>query len=134
MREQPSKDSSHAVPLTRLSNIAMRTAHLGVAGILVGGHVFEIEPNRLLPWIYMTIITGMVLMMIEAYPSWRYWCEGRGALVVVKILLLCSILWLWDARVPILITVVVIGSVGSHMPRKFRHYSLIERRVVDRSE
>ena len=134
MREQPSEDSSHAVPLTRLINIALRTAHIGVAGILIGGHVFEIEPNRLLPWIYMTIITGMVLMMIEAYPSWRYWCEGRGALVAVKILLLCSILWLWDARVPILITVVVIGSVGSHMPRKFRYYSLIERRVIDRSE
>ncbi len=134
MQEQPFKNSSHTVPLTRLCNIALRTAHIGIAGILFGGHVYGIEPSRLFPWVDLTIITGSVLMMIEAYPSWRYWCEGRGALVVVKILLLSSILWLWDARVPILIIVVVIGSIGSHMPRKFRHYSLIERRVVDRSE
>ncbi len=131
MRDQPSKNPIHAVPFTRLCNIVLRTAHLGVAGILVGGHVFGMESSRLLPWIYWTVITGLVLMMIEAYPSWRYWSEGRGALVVVKVLLLCSTLWLWNARVPILLAVVVIGSVGSHMPRRFRHYSLIHRRVLD---
>lgn len=134
MLDQPSKNPSYAVPLTRLCNIVTRTAHIGVAGILVGGHVFGIEPSRLHLWVYLTVITGLGLMMIEAYPGWRYWCEGRGALVAAKILLLCSILWLWDARVPILLTVIVIGSVGSHMPRRFRHYSLIRRRVVEIGE
>jgi hypothetical protein len=32
---------------------------------------------------------------------------------------------MWSHRLPILIAVVIIGSVGSHMPRKFRHYSII---------
>lgn len=132
MTEQPSESLFYAVPLSRLSNIVTRTVHIGMAGILLGGHVFAIERIRLLPWVWLAVLTGMILMLIEAYPNWRYWCEGRGALVVIKILLLCLILWLWDVRVPILIAVVVIGSIGSHMPRKFRHYSLIERRVVDK--
>jgi len=27
--------------------------------------------------------------------------------------------------------VIVLGSVGSHMPRRFRHYSFLDRRVVE---
>jgi hypothetical protein len=45
--------------------------------------------------------------------------------------LLCLIPWLWQYRVPILVAVIVIASVGSHMPRRFRHYSLLHRRVVE---
>lgn len=133
MQEQPAKCPPPAMSLVRLSNIVLRTAHIAVGGILVGGHVFKIEPDHLILYIYLTVVTGMVLMTIEAYPSWRYWAEGRGALVVVKALLLCSIPWMWEARVPILLSVVAIGSFGSHMPRRFRHYSFIERRVVDKA-
>jgi hypothetical protein len=32
--------------------------------------------------------------------------------------------------VPILIAVIVIGSVGSHMPRKYRYCSLLPRRGI----
>ena len=38
------------------------------------------------------------------------------------------------ARVPLLVAVVVLAGVGSHMPRAFRHYSVLERRVVDCEE
>jgi hypothetical protein len=109
----------------------VRTAHIVVAGALFGGHVFEIEPERLHVWLYATLASGGILLALEAYPhlSWCY--EVRGLCVLGKMLLLCLIPWLWDARVPILVVVFVIASVGSHMPRRFRHFSILHRHVLD---
>ena len=115
---------------TRAWNIALRTAHIGVTGALFGGHVFGAGTERLIPWLYLAILTGGILALIEAYPNWRWCYEIRAAAVFAKVLLLCLIPWFWDYRIPILAAVIVIASVGSHMPRWFRHYSLAERRVM----
>jgi hypothetical protein len=133
MQEQQAAKPAPRWPLRRALNILLRTSHIIVTGVLCGGHVFAIEPERLLIWLYLAIFTGAMLMFIEAYPSWRYVCEVRGATVLLKLLLLCCVPWFWHARVPILIAVVVVGSVGSHVPRKYRHYSLVESRVVDKT-
>jgi hypothetical protein len=38
------------------------------------------------------------------------------------------------ARLGPLVAVVVLASVGAHMPRRLRHYSVLERRVVSHDE
>ncbi len=121
-------NEAHSLPWWRSCNIAMRTAHIGVTSVLFGGHVFGMAVERLLPWLYLTIATGAVLAIIEAYPSWRWCIEGRGVLPIAKVLLMCFVPWFWDYRVSILIAVIVIGCVGSHMPRRLRYYSFVKRR------
>lgn len=115
--------TSYSWPYARGCNIALRTAHLGVTGVLFGGHVFGNGIEQLRPWSYVAILTGVMLMILEAFPDWRYCLEGRGLMVSAKILLVCLIPWFWDARVPILVLVIILGSVGSHMPRRYRHYA-----------
>ena len=115
---------------TRAWNIVLRTAHIGFTGALFGGHIFGVGADRLLLWLYMAILTGGLLAFVEAYPNWRWCYEVRAVTVLVKVLLLCLIPWLWGYRVAVLSAVIVIASVGSHMPRWFRHYSLAERRVM----
>jgi hypothetical protein len=44
--------------------------------------------------------------------------------------LICAVPLAWDYRLPILLAVIVIGSVGSHMPGRYRHYSVLYRRVI----
>jgi len=111
----------------RATNIALRTAHICTAGMVAGGHFFGIAPEKILSWSWAAVLTGAALMVLEAYPGWRYVCEGRGAMVVGKLALLCLIPWQWNARVPILIAVMVIGSIGSHMPKTYRHYPVLFR-------
>ncbi|MCA9211760.1 MAG: hypothetical protein KDB27_01750 [Planctomycetales bacterium] len=123
-------ESPRSLPHARAWNIAFRTAHIGVAGILFGGHVFDVDPRRLMIWLYLTIFTGAALIFIEAYPNARWCYQGRGAFVWTKLLLLCLIPWLWSYRVAILIAVIIIASVGSHMPGRFRYYSLVHRKVL----
>ena len=119
------------VPHARAWNIALRTAHIGVTGALFGGHVFNVSVERLSIWLYLSILTGAGLVAIEAYPSLRWCYQGRGVFVLCKLLLLCLIPWCWNYRVAILALVIVIASVGSHMPARYRYYSLVHRRVLD---
>jgi len=118
-------------PTTRFWNIAFRTLHIAVMAPLVGGHVFAISKTRLYPWLYATIGTGLVLILIETglQAKWSY--QGRGMFVWVKLALLCLIPWFWNQRAAILMIVIVLASVGSHMPGRFRYYSVLHRRVLD---
>jgi hypothetical protein len=123
-----------AIPHARAWNIALRTAHIAAFGVLLGGHVFGVAPERLLPWLWGAIGSGALLLAVEAYPDWRWWSEGRGVVVLSKLALLLLIPWFWSYRVIILSAVLVIGSVGAHMPRRFRHYSWLDRRVIPEAD
>jgi len=123
-----------ALTSRRAWNIALRTAHIGAAGTLFGGHVFDIADVRLLPWLYATLVTGSGLILIEAYPHFSWCYQLRGLFVIAKLLLLCLVPWLWDYRVPILAVVGIIACVGSHMPGKYRYYSVVHRRVLEGSK
>jgi hypothetical protein len=70
---------------------------------------------------------------LEAYPTLSWCHESRGLCVLVKLALICSIPWLWPYRVSILVVVFVLASVGSHMPRKLRHYSFWRGRVLEQA-
>jgi hypothetical protein len=67
---------------------------------------------------------------VEAAPRWTWFHELRGVLTMVKLALLAAVPLAWAYRLPILLTIIAIGSVTSHMPRRFRHYSLLYRRVI----
>jgi hypothetical protein len=117
--------------MIRALNIALRTVHIGAMGILLGGHAFDVDPGRLLPALWITVGTGAVLGALESGGRVSWLHEIRGVVTLVKVALLLSVLLAWDHRLPILLTVVVLGSVGSHMPKRFRHYSLLRRRVIN---
>jgi hypothetical protein len=123
-------DLRRLLPNTRACNIGFRTAHIAVTGILLGGHAFDITPDRLLTWLWLSLATGLVLIFLEAFHCWHWFYQGRGILVLFKLLLLVLIPFLWDYRIILLLVVVVIASVGSHMPARFRYYSLVHGRVL----
>jgi len=111
-------------------NIALRTAHIGAMGILLGGHAFDVAPERLKLSLWLTIGTGVSLAAVEAGPRLLWFHQGRGLMTLAKLALICVAALAWDHRLPILLTVTVLGSVGSHMPARYRYYSLLQRRVI----
>ena len=119
------------MPYARLWSIIARTLHIGVTGVLLGGHVFQVERERLLPWLWAVMATGVALVIIEAYPGGNWLHEGRGVCTLAKLGLTGVIPWCWDQRVAILAAVVILGAVGSHMPWRYRHFSLLHWRVAD---
>jgi hypothetical protein len=117
--------------MIRALNIALRTAHIGAMGILLGGHAFDIAPERLKLSLWLTIGSGLALAAVEiAGPRLLWFQQGRGFITMAKLALICTVPLFWDHRLPILLAVVVIASVGSHMPGRYRYYSLLRREVM----
>ena len=108
----------------------MRTAHIAATGVLLGGHAFDVTTPRLLTALYASLLTGLLLTAIEAYPHARWFYQLRGIMVSIKLILLCLIPLFWEQRLAILLVIVVVASVGSHMPARFRYYSVLHRRVL----
>jgi hypothetical protein len=114
----------------RLWNIALRTAHLAAMGILLGGHAFDVPPARLLVALYWTVGTGIALSAVESGGRLLWFHQGRGLLTLAKLALVALVPWFWDYRLPILLAVVALASVGSHMPARFRYYSVLYGKVI----
>jgi len=114
----------------RTWNIALRTVHIAAMGFLLGGHAFEVPPQRLLVSLGACIASGIALGISEVGPSLLWFHQGRGLMTLCKLVLICSVPFLWDVRLLILLGVVAIGSVGSHMPGRLRYYSVIYREVI----
>jgi hypothetical protein len=114
----------------RTWNILFRTAHIAAMGVLLGGHAFDVDPERLKPALWLTIGTGLVMIALECRfrPLWFH--QGRGLMTFAKLALLCCVPLFWDQRLPILLAVVVIASVGSHMTARYRYYSFVYREVI----
>ncbi len=129
--QQPPESCLRSLPHARAWNIAFRTAHISVTSVLVGGHAFNAPADRLYPILWLVIATGAVMIFLEAFSvAFRWLFQGRGLLVLAKLALLVVIPFAWTARVPILLAVIVLASVGSHMPARFRYYSVVEKRVL----
>jgi hypothetical protein len=118
------------LPYGRWWNIAARTAHLAATGTLLGGLVFRVAPDALYPLLWAAIVTGGVMIAVEVIPSAHWAHQVCAVFVYVKLLILCLVPLLWEYRTPLLLAVLVLASVGSHAPRRVRHYSLWYRRVM----
>jgi hypothetical protein len=123
MAAKPTWASMLGLTALRVYKLLARTVHLVAIAGLVGGHMFGAPLASLRLLLYLSIITGLAMCALEAYPNRRFFYEGWALLLWLKLVLLTSILVFWNARRPLLIVVVVIASVGSHMPRALRHWT-----------
>jgi hypothetical protein len=114
----------------RFWNIALRTAHIAAMGILLGGHAFEVPRSQLIPALWWTVGTGIALGAVEAGGRLLWFHQGRGLMTLAKLVLVASVPWFWEYRLPILLVVVGLASVGSHMPARFRYYSVVYGKVI----
>ena len=123
------------LPGARAWSITFRTVHLAAFGVLLGGHAFGVDAEMLWPSLWLTILSGIGLIVLEVYTQGLYWVFlGKGIMVLVKLGILLAIPLFWEARVLLLLLVVGIASVGSHMPARFRHYSVLHGRVIVQGE
>lgn len=115
----------------RSVEIAVRTGHVGVMALLVGGHHFGAASASLRAWYLLTAVTGVALLAIEASHS-RHWIhQARGVVALVHVALFAlAAAAPADARAAFW-AALIIGSIGSHLPRTVRKWSLRHRRVLD---
>jgi len=112
----------------------MRTLHLLGFSVLFGGHWFGLPPAELAPWLRWTVLSGAGLIAVELWEGFDWLFQLACGLVFLKILILLLVPVFWSHRAVLLTAVMIIGSVGSHMPAPLRHFYLLPVRINSRPE
>ena len=106
---------------SRAARITLRTVHLLSFSVLFGGHIFGLPKAELAAWLYWTIFSGAGLIALELWGSFDWALQLAGGLTLAKLAVLGLTLAFWGHRIALLTLVMIIGSVGSHMPAALRH-------------
>jgi hypothetical protein len=111
-----------------VAGIALRTAHLGAMALLVGGAWYGVPDAALRGGLVAVVLSGAGLVVSEASHS-RHWVyQGRGLLVLAHL----AAAGLAGALGPgALLAALVVGAVGSHLPKNLRAWSLRHGAVVE---
>jgi hypothetical protein len=112
------------LPYARAWSITARTIHIAATSILVGGYFFGAPHSALTSYLLASTVTGLVLIAIEAYSHPHWFDQAWFLAVLAKLVLLWFMRFAWAPRLLLLLLVIVIASVGSHAPRRIRHYSV----------
>jgi hypothetical protein len=112
--------------LMRWLGIAGRTSHIGVAAVLFGGSILQVPFAHLTIWHHLTITTGCILLALEWLHDARWPHRGKGLLALAHLGLCLLIHFLPALTVPLLWLILISGCIGSHMPRRFRHWSILQ--------
>jgi hypothetical protein len=116
---------------TRLLDIILRTAHVLVISVLFGGAVLKFPPAGLVHWQYLALASGGALILSELLHG-RHWpYQGRGVMVFIHVGLFSLVGLRPDLALPCLLAALVVGMLGSHMPKRLRYWSFVHRQVKD---
>jgi hypothetical protein len=110
----------------RWLGITARTGHVGVAAVLFGGTLLLVPFARLTLWHHLTILTGFLLLVLEWLHDSRWLHRGKGLLALLHLGLCLLIHFTPTLTVPLLWLILISGCIGSHMPRRFRHWSILQ--------
>jgi len=114
-------------PFRRTVRIGLRALHILTAGTLIGGHIFAQPTESLLPWLLGAIVTGSLLLLTDLHASCAFLLEARGVAVVAKLIVLGLVAIFPDHAVVLLVSVLLIGAISSHLPKRYRHRVLLFR-------
>lgn len=115
---------------TRLAQVVLRTIHVLAMALLLGALPFGAGFQQLRIPILLTVASGLALFALDLAKSPQVLFQGSGIAVLVKLALLgCGQLWPGQ-RLAWYLAATAVASVGSHMPGTWRHYSLLQRKVM----
>ena len=110
----------------RWLGIAARTAHLATAAVFFGGSLLQVDQARLTLWLGLALVSGAVLLVLELLHDRRWPHRGKGLLALAHALLVLVVPLRPGLAAPLLWLILIAGSVGSHMPRRWRHWSIVD--------
>jgi hypothetical protein len=111
----------------RAWQIGARTVHIAAMAMVVGGVAWGRATELTAP-IALTVASGLALLGIDLWRGGTFFLEGRGLAVLLKLALLGAGVLLAPIRLEAHLAAITIASIGSHMPKTWRHWSLAARR------
>jgi len=134
-RESQGERSAEDAPRTfhgmRVVKVAARTVHIVAMALVLGGVAYAAPVSALELPIGLAIASGLLLLGLDLWKSGTWLTQGGGVAVLLKLALLGLGQWFPAARFECYLAAAAIASIGAHMPKFWRHWSFLHRRVLD---
>ena len=116
-------------PGARWVRIGLRTWHLIAMGYVLGGVALGTPFADLAGPLWATLVSGLLFVGVELYTSCIFLLQLKGWAVLAKVLLLGAAVAAPAHAEAYLVVAVIIGGISSHMPGRFRYYSVVHGAV-----
>jgi len=134
-RGSRSERTAHRPPRTfhgmRVVKVAARTVHIVAMALVLGGVAYAAPVGALALPLALTVASGLLLLGLDLWKSGTWLTQGGGAAVLLKLALLSLGQSFPAARFECYLAATAIASIGAHMPKSWRHWSFLHRRVLD---
>ncbi|MBI3074348.1 MAG: hypothetical protein HYY84_19735 [Deltaproteobacteria bacterium] len=117
-------------PGRRIIRSLLRAAHVAASAVLLGGHFVDGPLERLVPFLWVALATGALLIVTELLSTFAWLFEVRGLFILLKIALLSLILILWESRAAILLIILLLSVVVAHASGSIRHRLVFFRGTI----
>ncbi|MEE8367706.1 MAG: hypothetical protein V3S30_05270 [Thermoanaerobaculia bacterium] len=107
--------------------IGLRAVHVLCAAILLGAHVFEVQETSTDPWLHATLLSGLLILLLDLHESAAFLLQVRGMVVILKLLLIGALPWLGSYGAWVIAGIVLISVISSHAPARVRYFLLVGR-------
>ncbi len=121
LQQQLLPSSPRDFPGRRITRSILRTLHILGGGVLLGAYLFNQPEDVIHVWFQLAVISGFLLFLTDLHASFAILFEWRGLSIIIKIVLLLFIPWMPGYEVWLLLVILTIGSLSSHLSRRFRH-------------
>jgi len=118
------------LPGRRVLKIALRSAHVLTAAVLVGAWVLTVEPPRTEPWLWATLISGLMILLLDLHETAAILLQVRGLVVLAKLAILGVLPHLGDHAALVAAALLVLSVLSSHAPGSVRYFVVFDRSRV----
>jgi hypothetical protein len=118
------------LPWARPAQVLLRTAHIMAMALLLGGLALGAGYERLKASIAATILSGLLLLLLDLAKGSTALTQGSGAAVLLKLMLLGLGCLFPRARFEWYLAATAVASIGAHMPGRWRHFSWVSWKVI----
>lgn len=116
----------------RWLNILLRSAHLiGTAGV-GGGFLYQAPRESWLPYLALTVATGLALVLLEVLSNAIWLIQLRGLAILAKLAMLACVPYLDGYLAYVLVLSVILSGIFSHAPGRVRYFSVLHGREIHR--
>lgn len=102
-------------------SIILRAVHQVGAAVFLATYLLDIGKTPPQLYIYLTIISGIVLLLAEWMRHRQIYRELSGASTLVKLLLLGAAYHGLFPQTPTILSAFLLASIASHAPKLYRH-------------
>lgn len=118
-------------PAKRWLFVLCLNLHLCAVCGYVGARLFDAGRDQLTIYFIGCVITGGLMILNDIYANGMWIIQNRGLLILSKIGILAVLDQMEVYQKPILMGIVFLSGFVSHARRKFRHYSIVHKKVVE---